>query len=152
MFRGASSVNIDNKGRIAIPTRYREELTDENEGQLICTIDLQQPCLLLYPLAQWEVIERKLSTLSSLDPKERRVKRLLLGHASECQLDSAGRVLIAPTLRNYANLDKTVMLVGQLNKFEIWSEAAWEQQILDDIEAEKALDSVLTDRLRDFSL
>lgn len=152
MLRGASAVNLDNKGRIAIPTRYRDELTDQDEGQLVCTIDLHQPCLLLYPLAEWEIIEKKLSTLSSLDPQERRVKRLLLGHASECQMDAAGRVLIAPTLRQHANLDKAIMLVGQLNKFEVWSEAAWQAQINADIEAEKTMDSVLTDRLRDFSL
>ncbi|MFC0180407.1 division/cell wall cluster transcriptional repressor MraZ [Thorsellia kenyensis] len=152
MFRGSSSVNLDTKGRIVIPTKYREELNDNAEGQLVCTIDLHQPCLLLYPLQEWEIIEKKLATLSSLDPQERRVKRLLLGHASECQMDSAGRVLIAPTLRQHAKLDKAIMIVGQLNKFEIWDETAWQLQINQDIEDEKSIDSVLTDRLRDFAL
>ncbi|MBK5143294.1 division/cell wall cluster transcriptional repressor MraZ [Budviciaceae bacterium BWR-B9] len=152
MFRGATTINLDSKGRLAIPTRYRDSLLDECEGQLVCTIDLHQPCLLLYPLPEWEKIEQKLSRLSSMNPAERRVQRLLLGHASECQLDSAGRVLIANTLRQHALLVKEVMLVGQFNKFELWSEAAWYQQVKDDIEAEQSAKSPLSERLQDFSL
>ncbi|MCD1125945.1 division/cell wall cluster transcriptional repressor MraZ [Jinshanibacter sp. LJY008] len=152
MFRGATTINLDSKGRLAIPTRYRDSLLDECEGQLVCTIDLHQPCLLLYPLPEWEKIEQKLSRLSSMNPAERRVQRLLLGHASECQLDSAGRVLIANTLRQHALLVKEVMLVGQFNKFELWSEEAWYQQVKDDIEAEQSAKSPLSERLQDFSL
>ena len=122
MFRGATLVNLDSKGRLAVPTRYRETLIEESEGQMVCTIDLHQPCLLLYTLPQWEIIEQKLSRLSSMNPAERRVQRLLLGHASECQMDSAGRLLIASTLRQHASLTKEVMLVGQFNKFELWDE------------------------------
>ncbi|MBK5071942.1 division/cell wall cluster transcriptional repressor MraZ [Budviciaceae bacterium CWB-B4] len=152
MFRGATTINLDSKGRLAIPTRYRDSLLDECEGQLVCTIDLHQPCLLLYPLPEWEKIEQKLSRLSSMNPAERRVQRLLLGHASECQLDSAGRVLIANTLRQHALLVKEVMLVGQFNKFELWSEEAWYQQVKEDIEAEQSAKSPLSERLQDFSL
>ncbi|AWH88095.1 division/cell wall cluster transcriptional repressor MraZ [Limnobaculum parvum] len=152
MFRGATTINLDSKGRLAIPTRYRDSLLDECEGQLVCTIDLHQPCLLLYPLPEWEKIEQKLSRLSSMNPAERRVQRLLLGHASECQLDSAGRVLIANTLRQHALLVKEVMLVGQFNRFELWSEEAWYQQVKDDIEAEQSAKSPLSERLQDFSL
>lgn len=72
------------------------------------------------PLPEWEIIEQKLSRLSSMNPVERRVQRLLLGHASECQMDGAGRLLIAPVLRQHAGLTKEVMLVGQFNKFELW--------------------------------
>ncbi|WP_159565304.1 division/cell wall cluster transcriptional repressor MraZ [Budvicia diplopodorum] len=152
MFRGATTVNLDGKGRLAIPTRYRDSLLDECEGQLVCTIDLHQPCLLLYPLPEWEMIEQKLSRLSSMNPAERRVQRLLLGHASECQMDSAGRLLIANTLRQHASLVKEVMLVGQLNKFELWDEQTWYQKVKEDIDAEKSAPDTLSERLQDLSL
>lgn len=121
MFRGATLVNLDSKGRLSVPTRYRDQLIENASGQLVCTIDINSPCLLLYPLPEWEIIEQKLSRLSSMNPQERRVQRLLLGHASECQMDSAGRLLIAPVLRQHAGLTKEVMLVGQFNKFELWT-------------------------------
>ncbi|MDU6412173.1 MAG: division/cell wall cluster transcriptional repressor MraZ [Yersiniaceae bacterium] len=152
MFRGATLVNLDSKGRLAVPTRYREMLTEGSQGQLVCTIDLHQPCLLLYPPPEWEVIERKLSRLSSMNPAERRVQRLLLGHASECQMDNAGRLLIAGTLRQHAGLTKEVMLVGQLNKFELWDEQTWYQQVKEDIDAEQSSQEPLSDRLQDLSL
>ena len=152
MFRGATTVNLDGKGRLAIPTRYRDSLLDECEGQLVCTIDLHQPCLLLYPLPEWEKIEQKLSRLSSMNPAERRVQRLLLGHASECQMDSAGRLLVATTLRQHASLVKEVMLVGQLNKFELWDEQTWYQKVKEDIDAEQSAQETLSERLQDLSL
>ncbi|GKW12012.1 MULTISPECIES: division/cell wall cluster transcriptional repressor MraZ [Pectobacterium] len=152
MFRGATLVNLDSKGRLAVPTRYREMLNEESQGQMVCTIDLHQPCLLLYPLPEWEIIEQKLSRLSSMNPVERRVQRLLLGHASECQMDSAGRLLIANTLRQHADLKKEVMLVGQFNKFELWDEQTWYQQVKDDIDAEQSTQEPLSERLQDLSL
>lgn len=135
-----------------MPTRYREKLIEETEGLMVCTIDLHQSCLLLYPLQEWEVIEQKLSRLSSMNPAERRVQRLLLGHASECQMDSAGRLLIAQTLRQHAGLTKEVMLVGQFNKFELWDEQTWYQQVKDDIDAELSAREPLSARLQDLSL
>ncbi|AOV97839.1 cell division/cell wall cluster transcriptional repressor MraZ [Edwardsiella hoshinae] len=152
MFRGATTINLDSKGRLAVPTRYRDLLIDEAQGHMVCTIDLHHPCLLLYPLPQWEVIEQKLSRLSSMNPAERRVQRLLLGHASECQMDGAGRLLIAGTLRQHAGLQKQVMLVGQFNKFELWDEETWYQQVRDDIEAEQSATEILSERLQDLSL
>ncbi|QWA10134.1 division/cell wall cluster transcriptional repressor MraZ [Sodalis ligni] len=152
MFRGATLVNLDSKGRLAVPTRYRDKLIEETEGLMVCTIDLHQPCLLLYPLPEWETIEQKLSRLSSMNPAERRVQRLLLGHASECQMDGAGRLLIAQTLRLHAGLTKQVMLVGQFNKFELWDEQTWYQQVKDDIDAELSAQEPLSVRLQDLSL
>lgn len=152
MFRGATTINLDSKGRLAVPTRYRDLLIEEAQGHMVCTIDLHHPCLLLYPLPQWEVIEQKLSRLSSMNPAERRVQRLLLGHASECQMDGAGRLLIAGTLRQHAGLQKQVMLVGQFNKFELWDEETWYQQVRDDIEAEQSATEILSERLQDLSL
>lgn len=151
MYRGANSISIDSKGRIAIPTKFRDLLLSECRGDMICTIDLHQPCLLLYPLNEWEDVEAKLLKLSSMNPHERRVQRLLLGHASECKLDNAGRTLIAPTLRSHAKLKKNIMLVGQLNKFEIWDEEVWHSQVEQDIELENTGQFELTERLQDFS-
>ncbi|BAN94962.1 MraZ protein [Plautia stali symbiont] len=152
MFRGATLVNLDSKGRLAVPTRYRELLLAESQGQMVCTIDLHQPCLLLYTLPEWEIIEKKLAQLSSMNPNERRVQRLLLGHASECQMDNAGRLLLANTLRQHASLTKEVMLVGQFNKFELWDEQTWYQQVKDDIDAEQSAQEPLSERLQDLSL
>lgn len=152
MFRGATTINLDGKGRLAVPMRYRELLLEESQGQMVCTIDLHQPCLLLYTLPQWEVIEQKLSRLSSMNPLERRIQRLLLGHASECQMDSAGRLLIASTLRQHAGLTKQVMLVGQFNKFELWDEENWYQQVKEDIDAQQTATEPLSERLQDLSL
>ncbi|AOM41093.1 division/cell wall cluster transcriptional repressor MraZ [Xenorhabdus hominickii] len=152
MFRGATLVNLDSKGRLTVPARYRETLNEESIGQMVCTIDLHQPCLLLYTLPEWEIIEEKLSRLSSMNPAERRVQRLLLGHASECQMDGAGRLLLANTLRQHAGLTKEVMLVGQFNKFELWDEKVWYQQVQSDIAAEQSTQEPLSARLQDLSL
>ncbi|MBV4365711.1 division/cell wall cluster transcriptional repressor MraZ [Erwinia sp. BNK-24-b] len=152
MFRGATLVNLDSKGRLAVPVRYRDMLIGESQGQMVCTIDLHQPCLLLYTLPEWEIIERKLASLSSMNPVERRIQRLLLGHASECQMDNAGRLLVASTLRQHANLTKEVMLVGQFNKFELWDEQTWYQQVREDIDAEQSTQEPLSERLQDLSL
>ncbi|MFT5541988.1 MAG: MraZ protein [Glaciecola sp.] len=152
MFRGANAINLDSKGRLTIPTRYRQSLLDDCQGQLVCTIDISQNCLLLYPLPEWEEIELKLSKLSSTNPQERRLQRLLLGYAMEGEMDKSGRILLAPTLRQHAALDKQIMLVGQLNKFEIWDADVWQKQISEDIETEKQGQFELSERLQDFSL
>ena len=152
MCRGANAINLDTKGRLAIPTRYRQSLLDDCNGQLVCTVDNQQSCLLLYPLPEWEEIELKLIKLSSMIPAERRMQRLLLGHAAEGEMDKSGRILIPTPLRHHAKLSKEVMLVGQLNKFEIWDAETWAQQIEDDIDTERKGEFELTERLQDFSL
>ena len=152
MLRGAHAISLDSKGRLAIPTRFRDRFRDESEGLLVCTIDIFAPCLLLYPLNEWELIEKKLRALSSTQPQERRLQRVLLGHASECELDAQGRVLVPSPLRLHAGLDKKIMLVGQLNRFEIWDESRWQQQISDDLQALPREDWELSERLRDFAL
>jgi len=154
MFRGSFTLTLDDKGRLALPARYRDRLLSENQGQLICTIDLHDPCLLLFPLAEWEEIEEKLQSLSSLNPQERRLQRILLGNATECDMDKSGRILLPAFLRQHAGLGKNIRLVGQLNKFEIWDEAAWQDRLTADIELEQAqAGSVeLSERLQDFVL
>ena len=127
MFRGVNTVNLDSKGRLAIPTRYREQLVRLCEGQMVVTVD-RDGCLLLYPLPEWEEIERKLARLSSFQKQTRRLQRLLIGHATECEMDGNGRILLSQPLREFAGLEKAVVLIGQSNKFEIWSESTWTER------------------------
>lgn len=126
MFRGLSAGQIDSKGRITIPANYRTLMVEEASGSLVVTIDTEQRCLLLYPFPQWQIIEEKLEALPSFQPAARRIQRLLLGHATELELDRQGRILLPNLLRDYADLDKSVILVGQGKKIEIWNESAWE--------------------------
>lgn len=127
MFRGANPINLDAKGRMAIPTRYRERIVERCEGQMVATIDTNSRCLLLYTLPEWEIIQDKIESLSSFNAETRRIQRLLIGHATDLEMDGSGRVLLPTTLREYATLDKKVVLLGQGKKFEIWSEELWEQ-------------------------
>lgn len=127
MFRGVNAINVDDKGRLAIPTRYRPRLQSDAKGQLILTIDTEERCLLLYPLPEWELIEQKIEALPSFNRAARRIQRLLLGHATEVELDSHGRILLHPPLREYASLQKNIVLVGQGKKFEIWDEGHWQR-------------------------
>ncbi|MEE9452595.1 MAG: division/cell wall cluster transcriptional repressor MraZ [Gammaproteobacteria bacterium] len=128
MFRGISSVNLDDRGRLAIPTRYRQPLQGDYNGQLIVTIDTEARCLLLYPLAIWETIEAKLQDLPSFNPAARRIQRLLIGHATDLEIDAQGRILLPALLRDYAELKQTIVLIGQAKKFEIWDEQAWQHR------------------------
>ena len=152
MFRGATSVSLDSKGRLAIPTRYRAELIEQHQGCLVCTVDIRQPCLLLYPLKEWEIIEQKLLALSNFDPAQRRIQRVMQGFATECEMDSAGRILLSPTLRQHAQLEQQIMLVGQLNKFEIWQPEQWQAQIAEDLEFGGSAEMLNCDALKHLSL
>ena len=124
MFRGVTALALDAKGRLAIPARYRDALTPSGTGDLVLTADPSR-CLLMYPRAAWEPLQARLMALSSFDPKIRGLQRLLVGHADDVEVDAAGRILVPPALRRYANLDKRVVLVGQGRKFELWDEPQW---------------------------
>lgn len=126
VFRGIYALNLDDKGRLAIPSKHRETLQTEHAGQVVITIGIDGRCLWLYALSQWETLEQQLLSLPSVNQQVRRLRRLLIGHATECQLDGQGRVLLTMPLRKYANLDKTVALVGLGDKFEIWDAETWE--------------------------
>ena len=125
MFRGVNAIRIDVKGRLAIPARYRQVLRERCNGALVATIDTDESCLLIYPLDEWELIERKIAALPSLHPITRRIQRLLIGHATDVELDGNGRILIPPLLRDYAGLEKHAILLGQGRKFELWDESCW---------------------------
>ncbi len=125
MFRGECSLSLDAKGRLAIPSRYRERLAELCGGKLIVTISLLERCLVVYPYPRWQRIEEELKDLPTLDRKAQSVIHLLIGHAADCDMDSNGRVLLSQSLRNFAGLDKRIMMVGQVDKFELWDEAGW---------------------------
>ena len=106
MFRGATKITLDDKGRMVMPTRYREQITELAQGKLVVTVDKDQ-CLLIYPLPEWEQIERKLMSLPSLNATARRLQRLMVGHATDLPIDGHGRVLLPPELREFAKLSGT---------------------------------------------
>ncbi|VAX08785.1 Cell division protein MraZ [hydrothermal vent metagenome] len=128
MFRGANNISIDAKGRMAVPTRFRECLESCCTSQLVITVDTDR-CLLVYPLPEWLEIERKLVKLPSLDKVARHVQRMLIGNATEVEMDGQGRILLPPYLRTYAGLGKRAVLIGQGQKFELWDEERWNGQL-----------------------
>lgn len=116
---------MDAKGRLAMPARQREPLLSQCAGRIVVTIDTQTTCLAIYPLPEWERIERDIQNLPALKPAVKRFQRLMLGYATDLELDANGRMLLPPALREYAQLDKKLVLVGQGNKLELWSEELW---------------------------
>lgn len=153
MFRGINGINIDAKGRIVMPTRYRDRLQEESNGRVVMTIDTDERCLLLYPIQAWEVIENKLAELPSFNPQARRIQRLLIGHATEIELDNNGRILLPSLLREYAGLQKEAMLIGQGKKFELWDEAHWQERRGNWLAEEAIVNSdLLPDEVKSLSL
>ncbi len=114
---------------MALPARNRDAMQLASSGQVVVTIDMREPCLLLYPTPEWEVVQRKLEGLSNIDPQARKLQRLLIGHATDLELDANGRILLPPMLRSYADLSKKLVLVGQGNKIEIWSDETWQARM-----------------------
>lgn len=152
MFRGTSAINLDAKGRIAIPSRYRDELDERSEGRLVITIDLNSPCLSIYPLSEWERVETQLSRLPSMREDVRRMTRLLVGNAVDVELDSAGRILIPQMLRAHARLNKHAVLAGQLHKFQLWDESEWNRTVAEDLSVVAAGQTDLPDELMNLVL
>ena len=126
VFRGVAQLNLDAKGRLAVPSRYREALLVRCAGRLVITADVDK-CLLIYPQPDWEPIQQKLMSLSSLNPRIRDLQRQLIGYAEDIDMDAAGRVLVSPALRDFAALGKSVVFVSQGNKFELWDKEKWDQ-------------------------
>ncbi len=124
MFRGTTNLSMDVKGRLAVPAKHREAL----QAKVVLTAH-PHGCLLLYPQPAWEPIEAKMMALSSFDKQSSGLQRLLVGYAEDIELDSAGRLLVSPTLREFAGLEKEVMLVGQGSHFEMWNMEAWRKQL-----------------------
>jgi MraZ protein len=114
---------------MALPTRHRDAVQVAADGKMVATIDMREACLLLYPLPEWEVVQRKLEGLSNINAQPRLLQRLLIGHATDLELDTNGRILLPGLLREYAALEKKLVLVGQGNKIEIWSATHWQERM-----------------------
>ena len=127
MFQGAAALSLDAKGRLEIPARHRDALAKLAGSTLVLTAHPHR-CLLIYPAPAWDPIRDKVLAGSSLEQHSALLKRLLVGFARDEEMDPAGRVLIAPELRNFAQLEKQVHLVGQGDHFELWSDAGWQKQ------------------------
>ena len=142
MFRGVQHVSMDAKGRLAIPARHRERLMELSGGQIVVTIETKAPCLVIYPLPEWERLERDIQALPAMKPGVRRFQRLTLGYATDLDLDGSGRCLVPPSLREYGQFEKKLVVVGQGNKLELWSEALWiveRDRALSDVGADEEL-------------
>jgi len=125
MFRGRYEHTIDGKGRLSIPSRFREILTDKYTETLILTNFGR--CLVAYPLEEWEALERKAAALPQLKKEVKAFQRYFISGAGECPLDGQGRILIPPSLRTCAELERDVVIVGLLRKIEIWSKPRWQE-------------------------
>lgn len=151
MFRGLNAVNLDAKGRLAIPVKYRDLLSAACDGRLVATIDTEEHCLLIYPVGEWEMIQAKIEALPSFNPVARRIQRLLIGHATDLEMDSNGRILLPQPLREYAELEKESILLGQGKKLELWSKDLWNSR-RDEYVAEVNQPEQLPDELMSLSL
>jgi MraZ protein len=128
MFSGASHLSVDAKGRLAIPTRYRDALAAPGQNAAVITAD-PSGCLLLFPIDAWTPFEARVSALPNLNPRVKALQRMWLGYRSDLEIDNAGRVLISPELREYAKFDRKVQMIGQGDRFELWSERGWQEVI-----------------------
>lgn len=150
-FRGINNIALDAKGRMALPARYRERLLESCGGRLVVTVD-RDHCLLVYPLPEWEIIESKLIELPSLNKQARLLQRLLIGHATELEMDGQGRILLPAMLRDFAGLTKKAVLIGQGKKLEIWDEDTWGESQEAWMEAVQSGEGDLPAALEDLSL
>jgi MraZ protein len=128
MFQGSTALTLDAKGRLAIPTKHRELTIGQPIGKLVLT-GHPDGCLLLYQAATFDGVRSRLMDISDTNPRVASWKRVIVGMAEVTEPDAQGRVLITPELRKFAGMEKQLMLVGQGNRFELWSEAAWLQQL-----------------------
>jgi len=128
MFRGRFEHSIDGKGRVSIPAKFREILKrDYASDQLIITIF--DSCLVAYPLAEWQIFEEKMKEFSQLKKEAKSFLRYFYSGAMECAIDDHGRILIPSQFREHADLNKEIVFVGVMNRFEIWNKAGWEEEI-----------------------
>ncbi len=124
MFRGVTRLTLDNKGRLAIPSKSRDVLSAQAGGRLLATA-ASRACILLYPEPEWLVIEERVNSLPSTNPQVGALQDLLIGNARELELDSAGRILVPAELREFVGLTKDVALVGRGKKFALWDSEKW---------------------------
>ena len=129
MFRGITDISLDGRGRMAMPTRYREKLRERSGGRLVITIARHEPCLHVYAERDWQTVEETLIELDGDERESRRQQHMLIGFAADVELDGNGRVVIPQRLRDYAQLDKKVVVVGQPMRLELWDDKTWEANV-----------------------
>jgi len=127
MFRGRYEHTMTDKGRISVPSKFREVLRDKYGDERLIITNFER-CLVVYPVKEWEEIERKASALPQFSHEIIYFLRHLIGNADDCPIDSQGRILIPQTLRNSAQIERDVVLIGMLTKFEIWAKEIWEKE------------------------
>lgn len=126
MFIGWSNHNLDAKGRVAIPARFRDVLKAKGDERLVVTTF--ERCLAAYPVQDWQAVADKVSRLSQVDPKVQAFRRYFISGAEYCNLDKQGRVLLPQPLREWAGIDGQVLLVGMQNNFELWNKDRWYEE------------------------
>jgi MraZ protein len=132
VYQSSHSINLDAKGRLAIPTKVRELLLADCGGRVVVTAHTDEKCLLIYPEPVWDEKLPQIKALPNRDKTAARMQRKLLGYATPMEIDEGtGRISLTPTLREFAGLEKKLMLVGMLDKFELWSEEEWFKYIND---------------------
>jgi MraZ protein len=127
MFRGRFEHIVDSKGRVSIPAKFRELLGEKYDDRLILTNF--DRCLVAYPYEEWRILEERVSSLSMVKKEVKAFQRFFISGATECPIDKLGRILVPPTLRDYAQLARSVVFAGMLRKFEIWSKERWLEEI-----------------------
>ncbi|MBL7004290.1 MAG: division/cell wall cluster transcriptional repressor MraZ [Gammaproteobacteria bacterium] len=127
-FRGVSQLSLDAKGRMVFPARYRETLSEICQNQLVVTVDTDQPCLLIYPVNEWDIIQDQIDALPSFNKVTRKIQRLIVGYADDVSVDANGRLLLPTAHRQFAGLGKKILLIGQGKKFELWDEQTWNEK------------------------
>ncbi len=144
MFRGRFEHTIDSKGRLSIPSRFRDMLAERYDSRLVITTF--DGCLSVYPYAEWKRFEEKLSALPEFKKGTRDILRYFYSSATDCAIDKLGRILVPQSLRDFGKLEKDVVIVGAFKRMEIWSKLKW------DIEESKISHEAIADTLEDLGL
>ena len=125
MFRGRHEYTIDEKGRLSIPSKFREVLATSFDARLIVT-NFDQ-CLWAYPVTEWQELERKVGGLPQFLDEVKALQRVFISAATECTIDKQGRILLPPTLKDYAGITRDVIIVGMTKRIEIWAKERWNE-------------------------
>ncbi|MBN2646190.1 MAG: division/cell wall cluster transcriptional repressor MraZ [Thiotrichales bacterium] len=125
-FRGSYNLNVDTKGRLAVPKKFRDYLDQEHNSTLVIALDLTAKCLALYPYHDWRALENQIMALPNANHAVRNLQRIFVGRAVEQVMDAQGRILMSKEQLSYAQILKESVLVGQGKKLELWDKNAWE--------------------------
>jgi MraZ protein len=145
VFFGETAINLDGKGRLAIPVRYRDSIQEQCSGRMVLTYSaFDSGALWLYPENEWERVRDEVTKLSTFNPGHRSLQRRLVGSATALELDASGRIQLPLTLRQVAGLEKRVVMMGMSSRFELWNEAILNQKRA---EEERSLNVVASEEM-----